>query len=159
MFSNNSYDRVSRPIFLKGIQLDHALTFLYRRLRVLFLFSIGVFLVAISVIRIVQGKDSRLQRGHTLWASLEILLAVIVAVTPTVYALAHGRHEGSSLDRTHLSEYPRGRTFSEGTIPSDKYTDSLWVELHDDALNRPNSVSSKRALIDMRHQSLDTRTV
>ena len=160
MFGINSYDGVSRPVFLvKRVQFNHALTFPCRRLRILFLFSIGILLVAISVIRIVQGKDSRLQRGHTLWASLEILFAVIVAVTPTIYALAHGRHEDSSLDRTHLSEYPRGRTFSEGTIPANKHTGSLWIELHDDALNRLNSASSKRALIDMRHQSLDARIV
>ncbi|KAJ4411547.1 hypothetical protein N0V91_001332 [Didymella pomorum] len=130
-----------------------------QRLRVMALFSIGIFLVAISIIRIVQGKDSRVQRGHTLWASLEVLLAVIVAVTPTIYALAHGRHEDSSLNRTHLSEYPRGRTFSEGTIPSDKYGGSLWTELHDETVNRLDSASSQRALIGMRHQSLDARIV
>jgi hypothetical protein len=130
-----------------------------RRLRVMALFSIGIFLVAISILRIIQGKDSRVQRGHTLWASLEILLAVVVAVTPTIYALAHGRHEDSSLNRTHLSEYPRGRTFSEGTIPNDKYGGSLWTELHDETMNRLNSASSQRALIGMRHQSLDTRIV
>jgi hypothetical protein len=132
---------------------------MHRRLRVLFLFSIGIFLVAISIIRIVQGKDSRVQRGHTLWASLEILFAAIVAVTPTIYALAHGRHEDSSLDRTHLSEYPRGRAFSEGITPNDKNSGSLWTELHDDTLSRLDSASSQRALVGMRHQSLDTRIV
>ncbi|KAF9691273.1 hypothetical protein EKO04_010649 [Ascochyta lentis] len=130
-----------------------------QRLRVLFLFSIGIFLVAISIIRIIQGKDSRVQRGHTLWASLEVLFAVIVAVTPTIYALAHDRHEESSFDRTHLSEYPRGRTFSEGTIPDNKYTGGLWTDLHDDTLDRLNTASSQRALIGMRHQSLDARIV
>lgn len=120
------------------------------------LFSIGIFLVAISIIRIIQGKDSRAQRGHTLWASLEILLAVVVAVTPTIYALAHGRHEDSSFDRTHLSEYPRGRTFSEGT---DKFADHPWSDLNDDTLNKLDSASSQRALLNMRHQSLDARIV
>jgi hypothetical protein len=84
---------------------------------------------------------------------------VVVAVTPTIYALAHGRHEDSSLNRTHLSEYPRGRTFSEGTIPNDKDGGSLWTELHDETMNRLDSASSQRALIGMRHQSLDTRIV
>lgn len=120
------------------------------------LFSVGIFLVATSIIRIVQGKDSRVQRGHTLWASLEVLLAAVVAVTPTIYALAHGRHEDSSLDRTRLSEYPRGRAFSEGTVPVDgKYKGSLWTEMHEDTLNRLDSSSSQRALIGQRHQSLD----
>ncbi|KAJ4373451.1 hypothetical protein N0V86_007590 [Didymella sp. IMI 355093] len=128
-----------------------------QRLRVMALFSIGIFLVAISVIRIVQGKDSRVQRGHTLWASLEILLAVVVAVTPTIYALAHGRHEDSSIERTHLAEYPQGRTFMEGAIPSDKHDGSLWTELHDETLNRLDSASSERALVGMRHQSMDVR--
>lgn len=123
------------------------------------LFSIGIFLVAISIIRIIQGKDSRVQRGHTLWASLEILLAVVVAVTPTIYALSHGRHEDSSFDRTHLSEYPRGRAFSEGTMPGDKYTGTRWNDLNDDTLNKLDSASSQRALLDMRHRSLDARIV
>jgi hypothetical protein len=130
-----------------------------RRLRVMALFSIGIFLVAISVIRIVQGKDSRVQRGHTLWASLEILLAVVVAVTPTIYALAHGRHEDSSIDRTHLAEYPQGRTFVEGAILSDKHDGSLWTELHDETLNRLDSARSELALVGMRHQSMDVRIV
>lgn len=125
----------------------------YRRLRVLALFSIGIFLVAISIIRMVQGQNSRVQRGHTLWASLEILLAVIVAVTPTIYALAKGRHENDTLDKTHASEYPRGRAFSEGTIP-DKYN-HLW----DDTLNRLDSASSQRELIEMWRQSHEARVV
>jgi hypothetical protein len=109
--------------------------------------------------RIVQGKNSRVQRGHTLWASLEILFAVIVAVTPTIYALAHGRHEDSTLDRTHLSEYPRGRVFSEGTMPQDKYTGSLWLELHNDTLTQLDSASSQSALVVTQHQSLDAQLV
>lgn len=123
------------------------------------LFSIGIFLVAISIIRIVQGKDSRVQRGHTLWASLEILLAVIVAVTPTIYALAHGRHEDSSFSKTHLSEYPRGRTFSEGTMPGDKRTGDEWPGQLDRNIDRLDSESSQRALIGIRHESLDARLV
>lgn len=123
------------------------------------LFSIGIFLVAISIIRINQGKNSRAQRGHTLWASLEILLAVVVAVTPTIYALAHGRHEDSSFGRTHLSEYPRGRTFSEGTVPGDKFTSHPWNESNDGQLDKLDSANSQRALLDMRHQSLDARIV
>lgn len=123
------------------------------------LFSIGIFLVAISVIRIIQGKNSRIQRGHTLWASLEILLAVVVAVTPTIYALAHGRHEDSSFDRTRMSEYPRGRTFSEGTMPVNKFTSHPWSDLNDEMLHKLDSVSSQGALLGIRHQSLDSRIV
>lgn len=130
-----------------------------QRLRVMALFSIGIFLVAISIIRIIQGKDSRVQRGHTLWASLEILLAVIVAVTPTIYALAHGRHEDSSFDRTHLSEYPRGRTFSNGTMSGDKRTVTPWTDLNDDTLNKLDSASSQRELLGVRHESIDARIV
>lgn len=109
--------------------------------------------------RIVRGKGARVQRSHTLWASLEVLFAVVVAVTPTVYALGNGRHEDSSTDGTHLSEYPRGRTFSAGTMPEDKYTGSSWTELHDDPVSRVDSTSSQRALIAMRNQSLAVRIV
>ncbi|UPX19714.1 uncharacterized protein EKO05_0009968 [Ascochyta rabiei] len=130
-----------------------------QRLRVLFLFSIGIFLIAISIVRIVKGKGSRVQSSHTVWASLEVLLAVVVAVAPTIYALAHGRQEDSSVDRTHLSEYPRGRTFSEDTAPGNKYTGSAWTEMHDDTLNRLHSTSSQREPIGIRHQPLDARVV
>lgn len=123
------------------------------------LFSIGIFLVAISIIRIIRGKDSRVQRGHTLWASLEILLAVIVAVTPTIYALAHGRHEDSSFDKTHLSEYPRGRTFSEGTTPGDKRTGDPWSGQYDSTFDRLDTASSQRPLVAVRHESLDAKLV
>ncbi|OSS46882.1 hypothetical protein B5807_08996 [Epicoccum nigrum] len=130
-----------------------------QRLRVMALFSIGVFLVAISIIRIVQGIGSRAQRGHTLWASLEILLAAIVAVTPTIYALAHGRHEDSSFDRTHLSEYPQGRAFSEGMVPEHKRTANVWTEQHDHIRDRLDSASSQRALIALRHEAIGSRLV
>lgn len=122
-------------------------THIDRRLRIMLLFSIGIFLVAVSIIRIVQGIDSRVQRGHTLWASLEILFAVIVAVTPTIYALAHGRHEDSSVDRTYLSDYPKGRTYSEQTEPNGKFAGSLWTELDDENMDRLDSTSSQKALV------------
>ena len=130
-----------------------------RRLRVMALFSIGVFLVAISIIRIVQGIGSHAQRGHTLWASLEILLAVFVAVTPTIYALAHGRHEDSSFDRTHLSEYPQGRAFSEGTVPEHKGAANIWTEQRDHTRDRLDSASSQRALVALRHEAIGSRLV
>jgi hypothetical protein len=41
-----------------------------QKLRILSLFGVGIFLVCISIIRIIQGRDSRTQSGHTLWASL-----------------------------------------------------------------------------------------
>lgn len=123
------------------------------------LFSIGVFLVVISIIRIVQGIGSRAQRGHTLWASLEILLAVIVAVTPTIYTLAHGRHEDSSFDRTHLSEYPKGRAFSDGTVLEHKRTANVWTEQRDHTRDRLDSASSQRVLIALWHEDVGARLV
>ncbi|KAL5113221.1 hypothetical protein ACEQ8H_008903 [Pleosporales sp. CAS-2024a] len=66
---------------------------LMQRARILLLFSVGIVLICISIVRILIGRDARTQAAHTLWSSLEVLLATTVAVTPTVYALGRNRRE------------------------------------------------------------------
>lgn len=104
---------------------------LMQHLRLLFLFSIGLFLIAMSIIRIIQGKDSRAQRGHTLWASLEVLFAVVVAVTPTIYALVRNGHEDSTWSQSErmceVEEMKHHRRKSS-VVRGDK-----WLELEDEA--------------------------
>ncbi|KAK6064187.1 glutathione-dependent formaldehyde-activating enzyme [Seiridium cupressi] len=71
-----------------------------QRLRILSLFSIGIFLIAVSIIRILEGRNSHSQGAQTLWASLEIICAAGVAVTPSIYALARNRSENSTIVAT-----------------------------------------------------------
>lgn len=101
-----------------------------RHLRLFSLFGIGIFLIAISVVRIVQGKDSRVQRGHTLWASLEVLFAVVVAVTPTIYALARNRHEHGAWNSSHGTyDVEEIKQLRKNSVVRGEQ----WVELRDEA--------------------------
>ncbi|KAF2827316.1 hypothetical protein CC86DRAFT_393481 [Ophiobolus disseminans] len=110
-----------------------------QRLRILLLFSIGMFLISISIVRIIRGRDSRSQAGHTLWASLEVLFASIVAVTPTTYALAQNSREDTTYGKSHdPSKTTGGRTFPGSVVDGDKYTARIWTELAD-GTSRDNS--------------------
>jgi hypothetical protein len=103
-----------------------------QRLRILLLFSIGLFLISISIIRILEGRGSRTQAGHTLWASLEVLFATIVAVAPTIYALARNTRDVTSYDTSHASvPHPSSRIVTESIGDGDKYTARIWTELED----------------------------
>ncbi|KAF3285536.1 hypothetical protein TWF970_010580 [Orbilia oligospora] len=69
---------------------------LARRLQLCGLFSLGFFLVAICVPRLIQGTNhSRVQLSRTLWASIETLFASIVAMVPTIYVLYRRGDESS----------------------------------------------------------------
>ncbi|KAF3171963.1 hypothetical protein TWF788_009572 [Orbilia oligospora] len=69
---------------------------LARRLQLCGLFSLGFFLVAICVPRLIQGTNhSRVQLSRTLWASIETLFAGIVAMVPTIYVLYRRGDESS----------------------------------------------------------------
>lgn len=85
------------------------------RLRLLFLFSLGGFLIAISVVRMMQGFGSTLQVSRTMWASIEIFFAVFVAVSPTIYALCHSKGSGST---NYPSRTQGGGTWVKGTVMS-----------------------------------------
>jgi hypothetical protein len=78
---------------------------LLAKIRVLCLFSVGILLIAISITRMIEGRNSRTQSGHTLWASVEALFATVVAVTPTIYALGRNSREaiGYVYDDSHVS--------------------------------------------------------
>lgn len=61
------------------------------------LFSIGIFLVAVSVVRIIQGvPHARSQLSRTVWGSIETLFASIVAQVPTLYTLLRNSTQNSS---------------------------------------------------------------
>ncbi|KAF3184147.1 hypothetical protein TWF132_005214 [Orbilia oligospora] len=57
-----------------------------RRIRLIALFSIGFFLLAICIVRMVQGlQHAHFQLSRTMWASIELLFATIVACSPSIY--------------------------------------------------------------------------
>ncbi len=115
-----------------------------QRLRILPLFSIGIFLVAISILRTVQGKGSHIQSAQTLWASVELLFATIVAVTPTIFALARNKYENSTdgLSRmeTMKNTFRSNTAGGDTVIEIDKYNTRVWTELPDSRVksNQPD---------------------
>jgi hypothetical protein len=111
-----------------------------QRFRILLLFSIGLFLISISIIRILEGRGSRTQAGHTLWASLEVLFATIVAVTPTIYALAHNTREETTYGKSHVSLRDPGSRIRTGSVEDDdKYTARIWTELEGGSTREDNT--------------------
>lgn len=127
-----------------------------QRLRILFLFSIGLFLIAISIMRIIQGKGSRAQRAHTLWASLEILFAVIVAVTPTIYALAYNRSENDTYAKSHMNMTNTVRTYTGGGEGTERYATRVWTELND-AASKADNTSIEGILVETRYETTGTK--
>jgi hypothetical protein len=117
-----------------------------QKLRILSLFGVGIFLISISVIRIIQGRDSRTQSGHTLWASIEVLFAVIVAVTPTIYALGRNKYESSTY--VYETNHTATRIAERNThsAESDKYSTGIWTEL-EDGISREDNPSQSRILV------------
>ena len=69
---------------------------LMQRLRVLLVFSVGILLVIISIFRVIAAYDSTRLRDSALWACLEVLFAVLVAVTPPVYGLIRNTQNDTS---------------------------------------------------------------
>ncbi|KAH7302939.1 hypothetical protein B0I35DRAFT_321850, partial [Stachybotrys elegans] len=68
-----------------------------RRLQLSALFSLGFFLLAVSVVRIMQGSgNTKIQLNRTLWASLETLVASIVATIPALYTMIRQRKSSQS---------------------------------------------------------------
>jgi hypothetical protein len=94
--------------------LFHAKTTLSKRLRLLSLFSLGFFLIAVSIVRMIQGnKNARIQLSRTMWASIETLFASIVAMVPALYILLRPKLSGTSYylssdGRTHPSHLQSG---------------------------------------------------
>jgi hypothetical protein len=118
----------------------------WQKARILSLFGVGFLLIAISVVRILQGRLSRTQAGHTLWASLEVFFAILVAVTPTIYALARNKREGTGYTYDENEATIRGcgdRSNSGAMAQGDEYTSKIWTELEDGHSRGDSSSVSK----------------
>jgi hypothetical protein len=117
-----------------------------QKLRILSLFSVGIFLICISIIRIVQGRGSRTQSGHTLWASLEILFGIIAAVTPTIYALGRNKYESTTYINETNHTSTRSPDCNTHSAENDKYSARIWTELEHN-FNREDDESQSRILV------------
>ncbi|KAK6524739.1 hypothetical protein TWF281_011639 [Arthrobotrys megalospora] len=68
-----------------------------KRIRLFALFSLGFFLLAICLVRMVQGlRQAHFQLSRTMWASIEMLFATIVACSPSIYCHLRRSLGGSS---------------------------------------------------------------
>ncbi|CAO2657800.1 Nn.00g070600.m01.CDS01 [Neocucurbitaria sp. VM-36] len=105
--------------------LFHAKTTLSKRLRLLSLFSLGFFLIAVSIVRMIQGnKNARIQLSRTMWASIETLFASMVAMVPALYILLRPKMHDTSYSlssdgRTHPSQ-SQGVTFTRSKVRPSK---------------------------------------
>lgn len=96
-----------------------------RKLKLYVLFTLGIFIVAITVIRLpinTINKDSQINR--TTWASIELLTATIVVNAPTIYGLWNKKKQSSAYSNSHGTGLPSHssrkngtgvRTFNDGT--------------------------------------------
>lgn len=82
-----------------------------QRLKMIFLFSIGIWLIFISVFCIALSQNARSSRNLVLWSSLEVFFAAVVAVTPTIYGLISNHAE------KHTSTKPSSVTTSAPRTP------------------------------------------
>ncbi|KAK6511252.1 hypothetical protein TWF481_000173 [Arthrobotrys musiformis] len=98
-----------------------------KRIRLISLFSLGFFLLAICIVRMVQGLiHAHFQLSRTMWASVEMLFATIVACSPSIYChIRRGRestclstvnntttHRGSGVSGVSSHEYRIGKSTS-----------------------------------------------
>lgn len=100
-----------------------------KRLRILALFSVGLFLISISIARIIRGRDSRSQAGHTLWASLEVFFSSVVAVTPIIYALVRNREDTTYSQSHDLHKTVGSRGYTGSVEADDKYIARIWTDI------------------------------
>ncbi|GJD01291.1 Pth11-like integral membrane protein [Colletotrichum higginsianum IMI 349063] len=73
-----------------------------RKVQLYALFTLGVFIIAITVIRLpinITNKDSQINRST--WASTELLTAAIVVNAPTLYGLWNKRRQTKSSANTY----------------------------------------------------------
>ncbi|KAK6331891.1 hypothetical protein TWF718_002429 [Orbilia javanica] len=88
-----------------------------RRIRLIALFSIGFFLLAICIVRMVQGLiHAHFQLSRTMWASIEMLFATVVACSPSIYChLRRGRESTGLTNNGPTATKHRGSGVSSST--------------------------------------------
>ncbi|UPK92897.1 hypothetical protein LCI18_003832 [Fusarium solani-melongenae] len=87
-----------------------------RKLKLYVLFTLGIFIVAITVIRLpinATNKDSQVNR--TTWASTELLTATIVVNAPTIYGLWNKKKQSSAYSNSQGTGLPTHSSRKNGT--------------------------------------------
>ncbi|KAM5343044.1 hypothetical protein ACJ41O_014010 [Fusarium nematophilum] len=83
------------------------------KLRLFSLFTLGVFIIAITVIRLPinrSNKDS--QANRSMWASTELFIATVVVNAPTIYGLWNKKRQ--DLAQSHQSRSGGSHPHSQG---------------------------------------------
>ncbi|KAL9573141.1 hypothetical protein ACKAV7_002826 [Fusarium commune] len=102
-----------------------------RKLKLYVLFTLGIFIVAITVIRLpinAMNKDSQVNR--TTWASTELLTATIVVNAPTLYGFWNKKKQGTGYVYSHSQSQGTGmrsrkNTRATGTLGDDPTTETF----------------------------------
>lgn len=76
------------------------------RLRIMGIFSIGFFLVAITIVRLPINYTESAQVSRTTWASAEAFAAAFVANAPTLYTLRRNRRNNNYASAGSSRGYP-----------------------------------------------------
>jgi hypothetical protein len=99
-----------------------------RKLRLMLICTLGIFIVAITVIRLpINALNASVQANRTVWASTELLTAAIVANAPTLYgAVNKARHGDGTFDATKLDTAGS----ATNTTESGGYSHQLAVRRH-----------------------------
>jgi hypothetical protein len=109
------------------------------KLRLFSLFSVGLFLVAITIIRLpLNFNHGMYQVNRTTWASVESFAAAFVANIPTLYTLRKREKVtpppiGAGTDRTIGSGDPG---YNNRRISDDSFLSEEAFEFYDPALNK-----------------------
>lgn len=121
------------------------------------IFSLGFFLIAVSLVRLIQGHTkARIQLSRTMWASIETLFAAFVAMAPTLYALLRNPTGGGSAggvsgsnnngNYTYGSGAPRNLQKNGGPGRKIYGTTETWMELEEGPYGE--AASTKGIIID-----------
>lgn len=75
-----------------------------RKIRLYLLFTLGIFIIIITVIRLpINNMNIDSQVSRTTWAVTELLTATIVVNAPTMYGFWNKKKQGSTYNHSHES--------------------------------------------------------
>ncbi|KAI1329712.1 hypothetical protein F5Y16DRAFT_397054 [Xylariaceae sp. FL0255] len=100
---------------------------LWKRTRLSIIFGFGAFLIAVNLVRLVEGQRTpRNLLVMEVWGALEVLIAALVATLPTIYVLLRPSFKKKSSKRNTSATTAEQRTTSttspDGSTKSTKST-------------------------------------